>query len=595
MVPGLQVARHANNSWAVSARGFAGRFSNKLLVQMDGRSLYSPLFSGVMWEAQDVLLQDIERIEVIRGPGAALWGANAVNGIINIITKKARDTKGGYAELAVGSEEKSIASLRYGGEVDEDTQYRAYARGHFRDESVTLNGEAGADNSRSKRGGFRVDRRISAWERLTVSGDAYEAHSGDRWVVPQLVPPYGTLTPMSERNRGANIVARYERDYADGSSIGVQAYVDSTRLAATPFVYEDRDTFDFDFQHRLPVGSLHDVIWGLNYRVSKDEVSTPGFIQFFPGRETFELFSVFVHDDITLVPDRLNLILGSKIEYNSFTGTEPQPNARVRWKPAEGHTFWAAASRAARIPSRAERESVIDYSVTPPLTAINPTPLPLFVRSTYHPGIARVSEKVNAYEIGYRTQLTPQLSVDLAAFSNHYSQLRSVSSTTPGLQLFAVPHVLQDVYMDNALSGNTSGFEASLDWRPAQRWRVQTSYSYLRMRFDMNGNDAHDNMAQMLKDAAPRNQVSLRSMLDIAPRQQFDLWVRYVSQLTRGDIPAYTTLDARYAWQPRKDLEFALVGQNLLDNRHPEFMMDFVSAPVMQVQRAFYVQTKVQF
>ena len=595
MVPGLQVARFSNDKWAVSARGAAGRFANKLLVMIDGRSVYSPLFSGVLWEAQDMLLEDVDRIEVIRGPGAALWGANAVNGIINVITKKARDTQGGLAQLGAGTEEKGFAALRYGGASGEDTQYRVYDKTYARDGSVDMSGASGGDDSRSLKSGFRLDRRISAGDRLMATGDVYEARSGEQWIVPRVTPPYGVLTPMTERNRGVNLLGRYERSFENGSAAALQAYIDSTHLAVSPIVTERRDTIDLDFQHQLQPASDHAVVWGLGYRESRDEVSTSGFIRLFPDRESFRLVSAFVHDDISLVRERLRLIIGAKFEHHSFTGGEPQPNLRLLWTPDALHTIWAAASRAVRIPSRADRESILDESVLPPFSAGNPSPLPVVVQSTFQPGVKRQSEKLDALELGYRAQFDPRLALDLAAFSNRYPRLRGLVTGPTTVQFAPVPHVLQQLYLDNGLSGRTTGFEAALDWRPLNRWRLQASYSLVHVKFDASSDFGRNTYAQFIRDSAPRSQYSLRSLLDLERGRQLDFWLRHVAGIARGDIPAYTELDARYGWRVSNSFELSLVGQSLLHSRHREYFEDLVHSPQLQVQRSFYVQAKWRF
>ncbi len=595
MAPGIQVSRFSNDKWAVSARGAAGRFANKLLVMVDGRSIYSPLFSGVLWEAQDMLLEDVDRIEVIRGPGAALWGANAVNGIINIITKKAKDTQGGLATLGAGTEEKGFAGLRYGGSAGEDTQYRVYAKTYARDGSIDMNGASGGDNSRSLKSGFRLDRRIGAGARVMAAGDIYEAHSGEQWIVPQVIPPYGALTPVTERNRGANLLGRYERSFEDGSAAAFQAYIDSTYLDVAPFVNERRNTVDLDFQHELQLGPNHDFIWGLNYRESMDEVSTSGLILLFPDRETFRLVSAFVHDDITLVREKLRLIVGAKFEHNSFTGSEPQPNVRLLWTPDASHTVWAAASRAVRTPSRADRESILEESVMPPFSAGNPAPLPVLVQSTFQPGVKRLSEKLNALEVGYKAQFDPRLALDVAAFSNRYPSLRGLVTGPLALQLSPAPHLVQQFYLDNGLAGTTNGFEASLDWRPLARWRLQAGYSHVHVTFDPSTDLGRNTYAQFIRDSAPRSQYSLRSMLDLDSGRQLDLWLRHVAGIARGDIPPFTELDARYGWRVRRGLDLSLVGQNLLHRGHREYFEDLVHSPQLQVQRSIYVQARWRF
>ena len=589
MVPGIQVARMGNDRWAVSARGFAGRFANKLLVQIDGRSIYTQLFSGVSWEAQDLVLEDIERIEVIRGPGAALWGANAVNGIINIITKKAGDTQGTLVQVGAGNREKGFATLRYGGEAGSDTRYRVYAKGYERAESVDMSGTGVGDDSRAQHAGFRLDRRIDAGDLFMLSGGAYEAHSLDPIIQPSLLPPYSAVTPNAETNRGLYLLSRYNHTLQDGSTATLQAYAESIGLVA-PYITERWDNYDLDFQHRLLLGSRHDFIWGLSYRMSRDEITTPeSFLQILPEREDFQIMSAFVHDEIALVPERLRLIAGTKLEHNSYTGLEPQPNLRLLWTPDLAHSVWAAWSRAVRTPSRSDRRATADVQVFPPFSADNPGPLPVLLH--FEAGSRPGSEKLTAFELGYRAQFGPRLAVDLAAFANHYTELIASTAGATQVQSAPVPYVQQMYTADNGLSGHTRGLEASLDWRPQDRWRLQTSYTLLRMDFPTASADQVRNVAaQRLMDQSPRSQLSLRSMLDLAPGHQLDLWLRHISRVAFGDVPAYTALDVRYGWRPTKNFELSLVGQNLLDRRHPEFMLDLLAQPLLQVERSVFLQ-----
>ena len=589
MVPGIQVAQIGTDSWAVTARGFGSRYANKLLVQIDGRSIYSALFSGVLWEAQDPVLEDIERIEVIRGPGAALWGANAVNGIINIITKKAGDTQGTLVQVGAGNREKGFATLRYGGEAGSDTRYRVYAKGYERAESVDMSGTGVGDDSRAQHAGFRLDRRIDAGDLFMLSGGAYEAHSLDPIIQPSLLPPYSAVTPNAETNRGLYLLSRYNHTLQDGSTATLQAYAESIGLVA-PYITERWDNYDLDFQHRLLLGSRHDFIWGLSYRMSRDEITTPeSFLQILPEREDFQIMSAFVHDEIALVPERLRLIAGTKLEHNSYTGLEPQPNLRLLWTPDLAHSVWAAWSRAVRTPSRSDRRATADVQVFPPFSADNPGPLPVLLH--FEAGSRPGSEKLTAFELGYRAQFGPRLAVDLAAFANHYTELIASTAGATQVQSAPVPYVQQMYTADNGLSGHTRGLEASLDWRPQDRWRLQTSYTLLRMDFPTASADQVRNVAaQRLMDQSPRSQLSLRSMLDLAPGHQLDLWLRHISRVAFGDVPAYTALDVRYGWRPTKNFELSLVGQNLLDRRHPEFMLDLLAQPLLQVERSVFLQ-----
>ncbi len=350
LAPGVQVARLANNRWAVSARGFNGRFANKLLVLMDGRSIYSPLFSGVLWEMEDTLLDDVDRIEVIRGPGAALWGANAVNGVINIITRNARDTRGTLAVAGAGSEERSFGALRHGFAAGEGS-VRLWAKGFSRDESVDLSGNRGNDDWHAARAGFRGDWNANAGSRLTVSGSIYNSPTGDRWNVPSVTSPSGAIaTDIEQGGSGANLLLKHEWLPADGSASTLQAYVDRTEIDVIGVLGERRTTVDLDFQHRLAPGGAHDVIWGLSHRQSRDQIRSGPLISILPDHQTYQLTSAFVHDEITLQPERLKLALGARLEHNNYTGLEPQPNARLIWTPTAHQALWGALSRAVQNP-----------------------------------------------------------------------------------------------------------------------------------------------------------------------------------------------------------------------------------------------------
>jgi len=595
MAPGLQVARLANNRWAVSARGFNGRFANKLLVLMDGRSIYSPLFSGVIWEAEDTLLEDIERIEVIRGPGAAMWGSNAVNGVINIITRKARDTQGDLLVAGAGTEEKAFAAFRHGGQAG-DGHYRVWGKAFTRDASVTLAGQPGHDDWSAGRIGFRGDWALAVGDRLMVSGQAYTGPTGDRWNSPDLASATGfTPTSMQQIGNGAHLLARREWRKTDGSEAAFQTYVEQSETGISNAFHEVRSTLDMDFQQRTLFAQQHDVIWGLGYRYSHDQIDSHGIFLFQPQSRDFSLFSAFVHDEITLRPETLHLILGARLEHNSFTGFEPQPNVRLTWTPTPNEALWGAVSRAVRTPSRIELDAQADLSVT----LANPPTVPANVLTRYVPRADRtlLAERVTAFEVGYRHQWDSKLSLDLAAFYNDYDNLRS---TGLGALQAAPPFLIQTVIPTNKLTARTRGVELSLDYHAAAWWRLQPAYSYLWITSKAPSDDVVEQSgAAALEGRSPRHQFSLRSSMTLSGQRQFDFWLRHVSALESADrsgsvVPAYTTLDLRYAWRPTKGLELALVGQNLLDRRHPEFVPDFPSEP-LQIERGLYVKAKWQF
>lgn len=593
MAPGLQVARLANNRWAVSARGFGSRFANKLLVLMDGRSIYSPLFSGVIWEAEDTLLEDIERIEVIRGPGAAMWGSNAVNGVINIITRKTRDTQGNLLVAGTGTEERAFGAFRHGGQAG-DGHYRVWGKAFSRDESTTGTGQRGNDDWTAGRVGFRGDWPLASGDRLMLSGQAYTGPTGDRWNAANPASPTGfTTTDMRQIGNGAHLLARREWIRPDGSEAAFQTYVDQSETGISNAFHEVRSTFDADFQQRARFAQQHDIIWGLGYRYSHDRISSQGVFLFEPRSRDFNLFSAFVHDEITLLPDTLRLILGARLEHNSFTGFEPQPNIRMTWTPTPYQALWGAVSRAVRIPSRIELDARADLSATP----ANP-PVPA-VLTRYVPRDDRtlLAERVTAAELGYRHQWNSKLSLDVTAFYNDYDNLRS---TSIGSLLTTPPYLTLVVVPNNNLTARTHGIELSLDYHADSWWRLQPAYSYLWVTSRASSSDPVEQASAIaFEGRSPEHQLSLRSSMTLSGQRQLDVWLRHVSALENADrtgkvVPAYTTIDLRYAWKPTKGLELSLVGQNLLDRRHPEFVPDFPSE-LLQIERSLYFKAKWQF
>jgi iron complex outermembrane recepter protein len=603
LAPGMQVARMASSRWAVSARGFNGRFANKLLVLMDGRSVYSPLFAGVLWEKEDTLLEDVDRIEVIRGPGAALWGANAVNGVINIITRKASDTRDNLAVLNVGSEDRSLLALRRGMAAG-DGALRLWAKAFKRDTSVDAQGQPGNDNWRGQRAGFRGDWAGSDGKQFMLSGSAYDTPSTDTLFVANVAAPRGfVVTPLRQDNSGAHLLARHTWTGATESAL--QVYVDSSNVTMEGVTREQRQTLDVDFQQRTQAWGQHDIVWGGGWRMSRDRIDSnngkPGIVNIQPPQRTWQLFSVFAQDDITLQPDTLRAVLGARLEHNSYTGVETQPNARLIWTPSATQSVWAAWSRAVRTPSRAERGSVVDLSVVPGDYSSNPPRPAVLIRSDSS-SEAFDSEKVSAFELGLRQQLHNQFSLDLAAYSNRYTDLRGGRTGPVAFQMSPVPHAVQTIYGGNTVHARTQGLELALDWQPNPAWRVQSAYTTTRIKAsaEMPQDSAAQGTAQAYNVSAPRHQTSVRVAWAMSNQLNLDLWLRRTPALPgsttpQAAIPAYTGLDLRLAWRPISGLELALGGQNLLERRHAEFTPDLLPSQDLQVQRAVYGTLKWQF
>lgn len=536
MAPGVDVARIDGNKWAISIRGFNGRFANKLLVLMDGRTVYTPVYSGVFWDVQDTLLEDIERIEIIRGPGATLWGANAVNGVINIITKQAKDTQGALITGGYGTEEQGFSGARYGGKTNDSAFYRAYFKYFNRGDSVTAEGVDGADGWNAFQGGGRIDWDASPDNALTVQGDIYSGEAGDRLTLPTLSPPYSVSLDEDTDYSGGNVLGRWLHHFSPSSNMALQVYYDRTKREDT-ILDMTPDTFDVDFQHSFALGSRHHVVWGMNYRLYSDQILGSDYGDFDPESADNHLAGMFLQDEITLIENRLSCLLGSKFEYNTFPGFEIQPNARLLWTPDPRHSIWAAVSRAVRTPSRGELEGRVDEFVIP-------GPLPTLVSVYGNPDFG--SEDLIAYEAGYRWQTVNNLSFDIAPFYNDYAELRSVEVGSPFLQeSMGIPYLVLPIYPGNKMAGQTYGVEAVADWHPYQWWRLQVVYSFLQMDLYLDENST--DTTSEIDGESPSNQLSLRSLMNLPANLELDLWLRYVDDLPAQGVPAYVTMDAQLA------------------------------------------------
>ncbi|MBN1141147.1 MAG: TonB-dependent receptor [Deltaproteobacteria bacterium] len=575
MAPGLQVARIDSNRWAISSRGFNDLFANKLLVLIDGRTVYSPLYSGVHWDVQDTLLEDIERIEVIRGPGAALWGANAVNGVINILTKNARDTQGGLVTAGAGTEERGFGGLRYGGSLGEKGHYRVWGNYSNRDDSVFVQDGDGADEWEKVQGGFRFDRQ-GAKNLLTLQGDAYYAEEGTTITETSLTPPYNEVSNLKAIIKGGNLLGRWNHQFSDKSNLRLQLYYDRSDRDLS-FYHNICDTADLDFQLRFPLGERHDVIAGLGYRLIHDDIATTYVIVTDPDSRTDQLFSAFVQDTVTLIRDELLLTLGSRFEHNDYSGFEIQPSIRLAWTPTRNFTLWGAASRAVRTPSRIDHDSRVNPFVLP-----NGGGMPTVISRL--PNDDLDSEKVYAVEWGLRFIPSPRVAVDLAAFFNIYEDLVTFESLPPFVETSPEPvHLVIPEQKQNGGDGKTWGFELACDWRPLDWWQLKAAYTFLRMSLDPDGGTLSSDEGN-----SPRHQISLQSRLDLGEKTTFDLWLRYVDNLPDLGIHSYFGLDARLGYQVAQNLELAVVGQNLLDGRHQEYAFFQNAGNALEMERGVY-------
>lgn len=584
----LEVAQINSHDWAISARGFNANLANKLLVLIDGRAVYTPLYGGVLWNVQDYLLEDIDHIEVISGPGGTLWGANAVNGVINIITKSSRDTRGYYVEAAGGKELQDQAGARFGGQLAPDTYLRVYGKYTGRGDELTSSGASADDAWHVGRGGFRMDMGAERQDQFTLQGDVYsgtEDFSG--------IGDY--------KLSGANLLGRWTRVLPGDSSMSLQLYYDDTYLSQ-PYavslpgpVYsgfpasaltDDLDTYDLDFQYHCRWGSRQGIVWGLGYRGTREVDEDANIVRFLPNALNQSLYSGFLQDEIMLAPT-VYLTAGSKLEHNYYTGFELEPSVRLQWNLDVSDLLWAAVSRAVRTPSRYDH----DLQVPTGLSNAPPYQLPsVFLEGTNH----FASETMIAYEFGYRAQLTSNLSLSLSTFYNDYSNLRSTTATpTSAFYPFPFP-----IYFQNNLEGETHGFELSATYQLLDWWRLHSGYNLLLEHIRVKPG-AVDTTDATNETADPKGQFSLRSSMDLPHQLEWTAAVRWVDALhidngptggpAVGIVPAYFELDSRLAWRPVPRLQLSLVGQNLLHDHHPEYGYPSPTPPMRdEIVRSVY-------
>jgi iron complex outermembrane receptor protein len=560
LVPGVEVARINSNVWSVGIRGFGSSFSKSVLVLIDGRSVYTPLFAGVDWEMQNVMLEDVERIEVIRGPGGTIWGSNAVNGVINIITKNAKDTRGTYASTSSGNLSQSESGARYGARHGNNLDYRAYAMGFGRMPEFHSDGH-NYDAWQLGQAGFRTDSSLTDRDRLTVQGDFYKGNIGQQVGIGSYSPPAQLNVDGTEDVSGGNLLGRWRHELGDTSNLQVQAYYDRTyRLG--PQVGEARNTFDIDILHHFVLQNRNAIIWGFGARWSpSDIIQTVPTVNFSPHHQDDNIYSAFVQDQITIVQNKLWLTLGSKFEHNIFTGWENEPSGRVLWTPTSHQTVWAAVTRAVRTPSR------IDEDLQ--LTGFVSTPPPIYICVCDNAKF--VSETLLGYEAGYRKLVSSRFYLDIAAFHNKYNDLTSYGDATISLTTTPPPlAVLISLPFANGIMGSTNGGEFSPEWK-ASRWiEVKASYSYVTMNLEDKPTRTKTSYVSSYEGSSPHNEVTAQLLFNLPRGFEFDPTYRYVGALPALSVHAYQTADARLGWHFTKRFDLSITGQNLFQPRHAE-------------------------
>lgn len=548
LAPNLQVARIDARNYAISARGMNDAFTNKMLVLIDGRVIYSPLFSGVFWDAQDVVLEDIARIEVISGPGATQWGANAVNGVINIISKRAQDTQGGLLSLD-RSHQQGNGVIRWGGALPANGHFRLYAKHAEQDDTYRANSTRTATGMRRNQYGFRAD-----WDGgFRLQGDTYQA----------ALHQAGTRNILT---RGHNLLGSWGRTLAQGGQFYLQAYIDRTRRDQPGAYIDELNTTELEFQHHQPLNAHHRLSWGAGYRQAKDHIrpQTRGFA-FLPVKQDLYWGHLYVQDEISL-SDTLRLILGVKLERNNYSGLEAMPNLRWNWAFDDKHQLWGAVSRAVRAPSRIDRDFYVP-AVAPYLIAGGPN---------------FAAETADTAELGYRGQPSVVLSYSATLFYTRYDKLRSGEPNPSGAG---------NAVLSNKIAGHITGMELWGNWQVMPSWRLSGGWVAQHKRLSRKA-DSRDNNGAQNMGADPNHYWSLRSQHDLAANMTLDLALRRVGAIPRPAVPAYTTLDASWSWSPQPGLELALTAQNLLGDHHPEF----ASAPTRsEYGREAHVQLRYRF
>ena len=578
-VPGLQVSRSDNDHWSVGIRGFADQFSKSMLVLVDGRSIYTPLFAGVYWALQDgVVLEDIDRIEVIRGPGGTIWGANAVNGVINIITKSAKDTHGSLVSTGGGNIDQGMGSFRYGNGNGKNFDYRIYGKafsrgGGFHSDDISY------DHWRTAQMGFRTDWTVNDRDQLTIQGDIYKSGVGESVGYAVFNPPSEFDALNAVAASGGNLLARWRHELRQGSDIQIQAYYDRT-YAVAPHYEETRNTFDIDFIHHLPLPGRQNFIWGLGARLSPSEfVQVVDSLNVTPGKISNNVYSGFVQDEIALVPNKFSLTVGTKLEHNNYTGLEVQPSVRGLWTISPRHAIWAAVTRAVRTPSRLEEDvKLYGFALAAP---------PIFAEIDGNRGLS--AETLLGYEAGYRALVTPKFYVDFAAFHNNYDDLVSLGEQSVTIDPTpAPPHFSVHFPWVNGVKGDTDGFEIAPDWKPTSWFQMKTSYAYLNIDLKLKPGSPDNQAVSLHEGSSPHNQVMVQSRFNLPRGFEFDQTYRYVSALPAQLVSGYSTADLHFAWAATRQMEFSIVGQNLFQPQHTEFGRD--PGPLVGIKRSVYAQ-----
>ena len=570
LVPGVEVARSQSGAWAVGIRGFNSGFSKDLLVLIDGRSVYTPLFEGVYWDVQDLVLDDIDRIEIIRGPGGTIWGPNAVNGVINIITKKAADTQGAMAHFtAGGAVDRFTGELRLGISPSSNLQLRLFVKGFDRGAETNPHGDP-YDNWHQERGGFRLDWQPTKRDTLSASAMAYGGKTGDQNTIGEFYPPSQLVLDAEQIVSGGDVVLRWDHQLAGQSSFYAEGYFDRTIRASSQFT-ETRDTIDLDFIGHIANLPRQDLILGAGLRESPSNlVQTQATVTFTPNKINNYVYSLFAQDTFRLLPDRLTLTLGSKFIDDQYSGWGVQPTAQMLWRPRTTTTFWASVARALRTPGRLDRDLHLLGDVTPGGNGA----LPIFLQVEGNPNF--VPEVMIGWSAGFRQLLWSKVYVDIAAFHNQYDNIESYGSPEITVTFPTTPYPYEslNVQFGNGLRGVSDGVEIAPDWKPVSWFEMRGSFSHVHVALHSKPGYSQDSYATGIEGSSPHREASVQGIFTLPHGFEIVPDYRFVSALPADTVPSYQTADARIAYRIDRHFELFVTGRNLLQARHEEIAGD---------------------
>jgi iron complex outermembrane recepter protein len=595
IVPGVNVAEINGSTWAIGVRDFNEQLNNKLQVMVDGRSVYSPTFSGVFWDTLDIPLADIDRIEVIRGPGGSIWGANAVLGVISIFTKKAADTKGAFVEAGGGESLQGFGMVQYGGDLGKATDYRVYAQYFNQNHMLDQTGQSGDDGWHRLREGFRSDSTLSPNDSLTVEGDISTGREGELgFELPAITSPGFIAVPEEISLADGAVEAIWNHTYSGGSDSSLQLSYSQHRRD-DPLNPEIRNTYSVDFQQHLALGDRQNIVWGVDYSDSQDQIGGSLTVAFVPPSRSLQLFGGFAQDEIALVQQRLYLTVGARLEHNDYTGFGLMPNIRATWAASDRHMFWAAVSRALRTPSRNDTNLVLNIGDIAP-----PGDPPILLRLLGNP--AYQNERMVAYEAGYRTMPLKRLSIDVNAYFDDWHGLQTTEPSTSFFQPTPPPGFeVQTLMYENLMYGETHGYEISANWKATEHWSLSTGFTFENQHMHTAPQSLDTMTAAFVEGSTPDYMWNIRSHYNVRRTVAWDLSAYYVDALTKQGplvnvkIPAYTRLDTGLTWRIREGLSAGIVGQNLLKDHHMEFEDMNGVMQSGEIKRSAYAKITWQF